>query len=212
MIDVYIGGFSGSKKQARRTGDALAEYYGKSSCDVEVSTFAEAMGNAAYTNELVRGKQVVTHSAGALATKTADYKSMTAFAPPIPVRMLRLLGRGAMKPLSMTAGAIGEWERQGKVLEQNVSSALELMQHPYGNFRHLGVIAQHDSVELSIASFNPARVAYMQDDEFGYTPQAHDMTRLRTQGVVVETLRGVHDELVLFPQKTVASFEAAISH
>lgn len=214
MIDVFIGGFAGSKRQARYTADALAEYYGQDRREVVSLSFAEAMDDRMRTHELVKGKGVLTHSAGTLSVEGAEFRELTSVAPPLPTPRMKLIARAGIKSFQMTRGALHDSGRFHRVMDLNNGQAGELLSHPYGNLRHLNAIAVHDCVEVASSGHRlgtRVRLGFMSEDAFGYTPSSEEVAGLNRQGIPAATIDGVHDEIIIYPQETIADLDYVLS-
>lgn len=202
---VYIGGFGNGQASADRVAGALTDYYD----DVYPFTFSGAMRSPEQVIAAVRGVDVFTHSAGMLAIANANPRRIESFSPPIPTTQRRLLGRTAAKTLRMHTLGIGiqsEVDRDS-VRVYDMSSFEEFARHPVGNLRHLGNIARFDAVVAATRARydeTPVALTYTNGDEY-YQFSTDEEAEISQWGVVVNRIDGIHDELVIRPERTLAN-------
>jgi hypothetical protein len=189
-------------------GDALAEYHGADRRDVETWSFADAMNDPEYVNDMAYDARMTTHSAGMLAIETTGFYDLTAIAPPLKTSAHRLVGRAGMKAIRMDS-MMGVSERSRRAAGVGLDQTVELLRHPIGNVRHIGRIAAFDSriagAKLSEA-YGGVRIGYMEDDEFEYHPSKH--ADLIDSGVRTATLEGKHDRFLIDPQAVMSELDA----
>jgi hypothetical protein len=204
---VYVGGFSGSKAQAEAVSNALSSYYEN---DVEPFTFAETMKRPEIVRKACIKTAVVTHSAGMLALRESGGSPIEihAFAPPLPFTLRQIAARTIVKTMQMNAN-VHSMTDAGRVARFNLAAMSELTAHPFVSFGNLPKIAKFDAVEAANAaqaSGIDTSLAYGSLDKyFQITPD--NIETAVAAGVNVIILEdGVHDDLVLHPEKTLHDY------
>lgn len=213
MIDVFIGGFAGSKQQARRTADALAEYHERDRSDVEAFSFADAMEQLDYVRDAIEEKRIFTHSAGMLVVENTGIQELTAIAPPLPAYRLSLIGRAGVKSVQLALSTRGDGDRRLRVGQFYRQQTKEILEHPAANLRHLGAIASHDAMESATfldGGGVSVRLGFMTNDAFKFAPSRDEVIQARMQGIGVSFLSGEHDELILYPQEVIGELDKKI--
>lgn len=210
---VYIGGFANGKRSISRVASALEKTYQQ---EVRAFTFSQAMDNPKAVANAVRDAHVITHSAGMLALEGATPSKITAFDAPLQSRRRHLLRRTGPKVIHMYTQGIGIKSPEDKraVASYGRSAVAELAMHPRGNFGRLGEILHFDAFEAAArwqSSGVPTSLVYFGGDEY-YQPSTDREEVARAAGVsVIRLAGGIHDELVIRPEQTLAALQAAIT-
>lgn len=209
---VYIGGFGNGVSSAEHVMEAVK--LERNHEDVDYFTFAQAMESAERISRAVQDVDVVTHSAGLIALKDTQPRSVEAICPPLPTSIARLVGRTSFKTLRMHTPGIGITRPSDvmSVARYDISSAAEFLARPGGNLRYLGVIAHtHASRQAAAAHLDggiSVRLGWTEGDEY-YKPTSDDTMLATLNDVPVAMIPGVHDELVLRPAVTLRKFQEA---
>jgi len=201
---VYVGGFGNGRGSAERVATALERYYE----NVDEFTFSEAVADPSKVRRAVRGVDVVTHSAGMLPLVGTAPNTIDAFSPPLPSAKLRLIGRTGLKTVRMHTPGIGIRSIRdiASVASYDVSSVAEFTAHPGRNFGQLTAITTFDAVDAAIAAKESGIHTYLNysnGDEYYQLPEQREAAA-RAMGVGVLRMPGIHDELVIRPDATLA--------
>ncbi|HUC90238.1 MAG TPA: hypothetical protein VMR45_05540 [Patescibacteria group bacterium] len=211
MRAVYIGGFGNGRQCSERVASALRAYYDI----VDSFTFSYAMTHQDEIHMALRGADAITHSAGMLAIAEASPNKIYSFGAPLPTPIYHFPGKSITKNSQMHRQGVGIQSLSDvkTVKDYQLSSSAELLFHPISNFGRLKQISRFNAIDAAILAAKndiPISLAYMQWDEFFQLSEAHEAAALAA-GVSVVRLAGVHDELVLRPEKTLrlAGFTAS---
>lgn len=206
---VYIGGFGNGRACAERVSDALGQHYE----DVYPFTFREAMNDTERVRCAVKNVDVLTHSAGMLAVRDTQPRLVAAFNAPVGgfTTQTALVARSVIKTTRMHLPGVGirSMEDAKAVAAYDLSAGIELALHAKENLRHLGAIASFDSIQTAYAAQRsgvPVHLMHTTGDE--YFPWSHqDMAYAENSGVTVVGLgSGIHDELIIRPESTLATY------
>ena len=203
---VIVGGFASSQEHVDRVAAGLASYY---DYDFDGISFREAMADPGKLERMVRRRKVFTHSAGMLAIKDTMPSEIIAIAPPLPTAPRELITRAILSSFGSMASSFGSIERREKVNECGRDAALELLFHMNGNFGKLRMIADFSALEMGAAASKAGvttNIAFMDKDWFFRSPEKELTANL--VGVTTMELTGYHEELLCYPERTIAEFEA----
>lgn len=224
---VYIGGQLGSRHSTRAVGAFLRsqneEEVGNALAtegyeDVDCLTFSRFIYNLPAAVRAMKGADVYTHSSGAIvategvreATSESDIPTaLHLFAPPTPTTRRKLIWRAGVK--TFKPGDTGD-------PDENVASGMlhvvaEGFLHPIGNMLPVldGRISKYDACTATAATRRKCgrtsvNLAFMSHDGFGFTPTAGAVALARSSGAKVVELKGVHDQLPMYPRTTLAQY------
>jgi len=205
---VYIGGFGNGQQTAERIGAALQVHFPER--EIKTFSFSKAMQSPKEVWQTTFGGEVFTHSAGMVALHNAHAvpESIIAFSPPLPTFLSQFATRTIQKRVRMHTSGIGILTPEDKAAVKDYERAAvrELLTKPIANFRHLGVICKFDAVETAasfVADGVSVSLVYTEGDEYFQLASEH-LARAEQAGVSVTHLAGVHDELGLRPERTLA--------
>ena len=167
---LFVGGFLGSQRYIDHVCGILEDECGLS---IDGITVEHALQSPEETHERAFGKDVVTHSMGAvalwnaLADKAEDEMplSVTMVAPPIPVHLSRLTGRGARI-------AYEAWHDQTanrQIMNGLARASLRDVFHYAHSMRALPQLSKFNACEAAreyVAKDTPTRVVVMDDERF----------------------------------------------
>lgn len=149
---VVIGGFSQGKKAVERIADAFGEY-GYS--DIDALTFAEAhrINEQRGMARIVKGADVLTHSAGMTTVDGTFPLSIEAHCPPTPTGP-QIVGRAGLKTIALhTPGdGIRSLEDIPPIVQLDASMAAELGVHLWANLKPLPRIMRYDALARAEAA------------------------------------------------------------
>lgn len=211
---VYIGGFGNGESSAESVAKGVLRE--RNHEEVDYFTFAQAMHSPETIHRAVKGVDVVTHSAGILALPGSEPRSIESFGAPLLTSVRRLMGRTGFKTIRMHTPGIGV-RSAGDILavaRYDRSATAELAAHPLRNLKHLGRIAQTDSVRIGAIARNkgiPTRMGWTEGDEY-FQPTLRSFDLAKQHGVDLAVVPdGVHDELVLRPVQALQLQDQAFS-
>lgn len=202
---IVVGGFASSQEHVDRVVEGLSHYYDH---DFDGVSFREAMADPGKLERMVRRRRVFTHSAGMLAIKDTMPSEIIAIAPPLPTAQRELIARAILSCFGLAASSLGSIERRGKVNECGRDAAVELLFHMNGNLGRLGMIAGFSALEMGAAASEAGvttNIAFM-DKDWLFRPPNKELTA-NIVGVTMMELTGHHDELLCYPERTIAEFE-----
>lgn len=205
---VYIGGFGNGKGCAERVSNGLGQHYE----DVDAFTFREAMAAPDDIRKATKGVDVFTHSAGMLAIREMQPSLIAAFNAPVGGFNTQpgLVARSGIKTVRMHLPGIGikSMKDAAAVATYDLSAGAELAAHASGNLGYLGAIASFDSIQNAYEAQRdgvPVHLVHTTGDE--YFPWGHqDVAYAEKSGVTAIQLAGIHDELVIRPEATLAAY------
>ena len=199
---VFVGGFGNGRNSAERVGNALSRYFE----DPVPFTFSDFVKNPEKVQRAMKGVELVTHSAGALAIAKASSNPNFAYLlnPPLSRSIVGLLGRTIIKTARMNTPGLGihTFGDVPSVAGYSVSSLAELAAHPIANLGNLRRISQFNALDAAVAAKSegiPIRLAWTQDDSYFKLGQP-DLDRARENAVPIGMFEGEHDEVVLRPK------------
>lgn len=200
---VYIGGFGSGRNSAETVGNALSEHFE----EVDPFTFSDFIDKPERVQKAMRGVDLVTHSAGALAIAEAGSNPNFAYLlnPPLPRSVGSLVVRTFYKTARMNTPGLGIHKLSDipSVAIYSASSVAELGVHPFANLSNLGIISRFNAIDVAINAMSrkiPSRLAWTKNDAY-FKPSQSDLARARKNHVPVGIIPGEHDEVVLRPDE-----------
>lgn len=210
---IIVGGFSTNKRALEPVAQTVFE--AEIALDVETIPLNAAMNRPQYLEKAAKGQLLISHSAGILAVANARGISpdqTIAFNGPEPKTRRHLVGASVVKTGQCLRNSItGPLQREHARVVRN--NAIELVGHPYANLRHLGAISVFSTLnylsEMQQAGQEVRTVVTDSDVFFPYDPLHNSAPK-----VPLDLYSGSHDELLVNPQKFIASlsgYSAAVS-
>ena len=203
---VYVGGFGNGRNSAERVGNALSCQFE----EVDPFTFSDFINKQATVQKAMKGVELVTHSAGALAIAEANSRPNFAHLlnPPLPRRVGGLLVRTVIKTARMnTLGqGIHHFGDLSAVANYSGSSISEFAAHPFANLGNLRRISRFNAIDVAINAKSvgmPLSLAWTRGDVY-FQPTPLDLDRALTNNIPVGMFQGEHDEVVLRPEAFLA--------
>lgn len=129
--------------------------------------------------DFIKGKNLITHSAGSMVLRDTEPLSILAIAPVLPDAPVSLVS----KSTQIMKNELGEGRRSRQTAllaaRLGMSSANELLRHSYQNFGAIADISRFNAIEQGshhAASGTPATLVFMENDEF-FNPRARSFQR-----------------------------------
>jgi|GEM_PF-2603939 len=206
----YIGGFFGSKAQARRVGSAIQEFYGFA--DLYTDSFASSMDDMDRTATAIHKRRTTTNSASMEVVRRAlemdarpEEVILVVGCTPTPLRQLAY--RAVSKTLLMP-GRVG----MQNALRFYAECTSEIVRHTPGNAKRLlrnkddnVPIPEGNVFDVAIRAAGldiPTTLVFATKDEFGFGQNAHDqITEARNHDVDIAYLEGYHDMQLHYPRE-----------
>jgi len=194
---VYIGGFGNGQYSAERVANSLGSYYE----DPVPFTFSDFVRNPEQIHKAVKGADLLTHSAGALAL-AADNDFWPNYAylfnAPIPTSVPKLVWGAVKKTARMHTPGVGLHKASDipEVVRYSGSALADIAAHPVANLGSLSDISKFNAVTTSIDAKNRgivSRVIWTNHDSF-YEPTHEDLYSLRLNHVSYELSPSQYNE------------------
>jgi hypothetical protein len=199
---VVITGFSNPSSSAGRVAEALATHFDYD--DFDHLTLGDALAEPTAARRITENANVFTHSAGLIALRGSQPRAIHAFNAPFQSSRRKLLTRTLSRRRKESD------LRENALLRTNTGFAYEAISHPV---RHIGPF-----LKGTISSFNPLELAieargrgvdvglaYTDRDCYSHLSDTQ-MANLRSNGIKVAQILGVHDELILRPVETTEQY------
>lgn len=213
---MYIGGFANGQNSAEKVSKALENYF---EVVEDPFTFSAAfIRDKERLAKVVRGAEVITHSAGYIALAGLEHDQTHIFNGPLPRKRRQLLGRTATKTIRMHAPGLGLQSPTDiiSVAAYDASSVGELAMHPVANLGAFikNKISKFNSIyEADNAFFVsniPATLITTEHDSY-FKLNSADRYDIRQAKLPLIELPGEHDELVLRPEQTLENYFSKIN-
>ncbi len=206
---LYIGGFGNGQASAEKVAEALTRSHFE---DADTLTFSKAYAHPEVVERIAQDIEVVTHSAGMMAVRSALPKKIHAFNAPLPTTRRQYIARTIRKSNHMhkRGRGIQTEDDLAAVRHYERSSAGEFLAHPLGNLWPFlkGEISRFDAVDAAVKkqqSGVPITLGYTDHDDY-FTLHRHNELYLGDADIAVAHLPGEHDELVLRPSQLLAAY------
>lgn len=211
---VYIGGFGNGQKTADKVGEAFSKYYE----EVEPYTFSFANQHRYEIARRVKGAELATISSGAIPPTEAHarpdhFRVFSGLLPDTRTHLFVMTGVKTWRMHRMGQGIHNE-EDKSAVRSYELDSLKEFAKHPTRNFGPFlsGKIPHFNTVSRAFEARDsgiPVSLTYHDDDVYFDLSEGNEGI-LRNAGVEVVRMPGEHDELVLRPEQTLATYFASV--
>lgn len=197
---IFVGGFGSTLKSMEHSSNELSKYFE----DVSPVTFRQAMEDEEFSSK-IENHPVLTHSAGIVAVGQGWFESLTAVAPPIPTKSLKLVTASCVKSYHIMFRNRQDGDKNS--VKQFINQTTkEIAGHPVVHAKLLGKVVIFDAftngIELAKAGVR-TQLTWMTDDDYFnpiFTDDFEDAIFSTVPNFRMNTLPGEHDELLVRPQ------------